>query len=65
MSTCHFILEIYLNIVFSHSRYSFDLQTFSLQKPSSKGKKLPPEYTKIGCYPVAVLPGQYTDYFRE
>ncbi|XP_063590498.1 supporter of activation of yellow protein-like [Penaeus indicus] len=46
-------------------RYSFDLQTFSLQKPSSKGKKLPPEYTKIGYYPVAVLPGQFTDYFRE
>ncbi|XP_047471830.1 transcription initiation factor TFIID subunit 3-like isoform X2 [Penaeus chinensis] len=46
-------------------RYSFDLQTFSLQKPSSKGKKLPPEYTKIGPYPVAVLPGQFTDYYRE
>lgn len=46
-------------------RYSFDLQTFSLQKPSSKGKKLPPEYTKMGYYPVAVLPGQFTDYYRE
>ncbi|XP_042861220.1 uncharacterized protein LOC122246614 isoform X2 [Penaeus japonicus] len=46
-------------------RYSFDLQTFSLQMPASKGKKLPPEYTNIGCYPVAVLPGQFTDYYRE
>lgn len=46
-------------------RYSFDLQTFTLQMPIGRGKKLVPEATKIGAYPVAVLPGQFTDYFRQ
>ncbi|MPC27465.1 PHD finger protein 10 [Portunus trituberculatus] len=46
-------------------RYSFDLQTFTLQMPVGRGKKLPSEYTKIGFYPVAVLPGQFTNHYRE
>lgn len=46
-------------------RYSFDLQTFTLQMPLGRGKKLPPEMTKIGFYPVAVLPGQFTNSYRE
>lgn len=46
-------------------RYSFDLQTFTLQMPAGRGKKLPPAYTKIGFYPVAVLPGQFTNHYRE
>ncbi|KAK3877945.1 hypothetical protein Pcinc_017349, partial [Petrolisthes cinctipes] len=46
-------------------RYSFDLQTFTLQMPHGRRKKLPAECTKIGWYPVSVLPGQFTDYYRE
>ncbi|XP_068228636.1 uncharacterized protein [Palaemon carinicauda] len=46
-------------------RYSFDLQTCTLQMPVGRYKKRPPVFTKIGAYPVAVLPGQYTDYYRE
>lgn len=45
-------------------RFSFDLQTFTLQHPTARGKKLPPRYTKVGHYPVSVLPGQYTDHCR-
>ncbi|RXG71901.1 PHD finger protein 10 [Armadillidium vulgare] len=45
-------------------RYSFDLQTFSLHMPISHGVKLPQSATKLGSYPVAVLPGQYTDYCK-
>ncbi|CAG7728639.1 unnamed protein product [Allacma fusca] len=43
---------------------SFDLQTFTLHYQKGRMKVLPPEATKIGHYPVTVLPGQYCDYFK-
>ncbi|KAF2367258.1 Zinc finger PHD-finger [Trinorchestia longiramus] len=46
-------------------RFSFDLQTFTLQQPIGRGKKLPHHLTRVGHYPVAVLPGQYTDFCRR
>ncbi|CAL4073264.1 unnamed protein product, partial [Meganyctiphanes norvegica] len=45
-------------------RYSFDLSSFTLHISKGRGKILPAEYTKIGSYPVSVLPGQYTDSYR-
>jgi len=44
---------------------AFDLQTGTLHYPQHKLKTLPPDCTKIGKYPVAVLPGQFTDNFKE
>lgn len=45
-------------------QYYFDLQTMQLHMPQAKMKKLSKEDTKIGAYPVAVIPGQYQDYCR-
>lgn len=44
---------------------SFDLQTGTLHYPKTKIKVLPPQATKMGKYPVAVLPGQFTDGFKK
>jgi len=43
----------------------FDLQTYTLNIQQSKMKILPPEATKIGYYPVTVVPGQFCDYYKE
>ncbi|XP_071478163.1 uncharacterized protein [Diadema antillarum] len=45
-------------------QYYFDLQTMQIHMPQSRMKKLTKELTKIGAYPVAVIPGQYQDYCR-
>ncbi|XP_076639739.1 PHD finger protein enhancer of yellow 3 isoform X2 [Colletes latitarsis] len=42
---------------------SLDLQTFTLHVPK-KQQKVETE-RKVGHYPVALIPGQYTDYYRE
>ncbi|XP_076246454.1 PHD finger protein enhancer of yellow 3 isoform X2 [Calliopsis andreniformis] len=42
---------------------SLDLQTFTIHVPK-KQQKVEAE-RKIGHYPVALIPGQYTDYYRE
>ena len=47
------------------NRYSFDLQTFTLHRPVGKWWKAPADTTKLGNYPVGVLPGQYVDYHKQ
>ncbi|CAK9817191.1 PHD finger protein 10 [Anthophora plagiata] len=42
---------------------SLDLQTFTIHVPK-KQQKVETE-RRIGHYPVALIPGQYTDYYRE
>ncbi|XP_053978140.1 uncharacterized protein LOC128876087 isoform X1 [Hylaeus volcanicus] len=42
---------------------SLDLQTFTVHVPK-KQQKVETE-RKVGHYPVALIPGQYTDYYRE
>ncbi|CAL7943066.1 unnamed protein product [Xylocopa violacea] len=42
---------------------SLDLQTFTIHVPK-KQQKVETE-RRIGNYPVALIPGQYTDYYRE
>ncbi|XP_063047873.1 PHD finger protein 10 [Engraulis encrasicolus] len=46
-------------------RAYFDLQTHIIQVPQGKYKVLPPEQTKSGPYPVALIPGQFQDYFKR
>lgn len=42
---------------------SLDLQTFTIHVPQKKSVKIDPN-RKISYYPVALIPGQYTDYYR-
>ncbi|KAL0101096.1 hypothetical protein PUN28_018745 [Cardiocondyla obscurior] len=44
-------------------KYCLDLQTFTIHQPQ-KQQKTDSEH-KVGHYPVALIPGQYTDYYRE
>ncbi|XP_071553174.1 uncharacterized protein E(y)3 isoform X3 [Temnothorax nylanderi] len=44
-------------------KYCLDLQTFTIHQPQKQNKG-DPEH-KVGHYPVALIPGQYTDYYRE
>lgn len=45
-------------------RCAFDLQTGTLHYPKDKLVVLPKECTQMGNYPVAVLPGQFTDNYK-
>jgi hypothetical protein len=36
-----------------------------VQFPLGRCKRLPKEATKVGAYPVAVIPGQYQDYYKK
>lgn len=44
-------------------KYCLDLQTFTIHVPK-KPQKIDAEH-KTSHYPVALIPGQYTDYYRE
>lgn len=44
---------------------AFDLQTGTLHFQKEKLKVLSAERTKLGKYPVAVLPGQFTDDYKQ
>jgi hypothetical protein len=39
----------------------FDLQTMQIHYPTNRQFRLPAHLTKIGSYPLALLPGQYQD----
>ncbi|UJR32080.1 hypothetical protein I4U23_019548 [Adineta vaga] len=39
----------------------FDLQTMQIHYPANRQFRLPSHLTKIGSYPLALLPGQYQD----
>lgn len=41
-----------------------DLQTNTINFPAGKVKNKVPQKTPVGHYPVALVPGQYTDYFK-
>ena len=45
-------------------RFSFDLQSFTVHNPIGRNKQLFPQKTRVGHFPVAVLPGQYTDQYK-
>ncbi|XP_058650884.1 PHD finger protein 10 isoform X2 [Onychostoma macrolepis] len=46
-------------------RAYFDLQTHIIQVPQGRYKVLPPERTKTGPYPVALIPGQFQEYYKR
>ncbi|XP_061670319.1 PHD finger protein 10 [Syngnathoides biaculeatus] len=46
-------------------RAYFDLQTHVIQVPQGRFKVLAPELTKTGPYPVALIPGQFQDYYKS
>eukprot|EP00058_Branchiostoma_floridae_P018979 XP_002604468.1 hypothetical protein BRAFLDRAFT_122277 [Branchiostoma floridae] len=46
-------------------RAYFDMQTQTIQVPAGKMKKLPPEATKPGPFPVALIPGQFQEYYKK
>lgn len=46
-------------------RCCFDLQSFTIHYPKSKGKLMTRDKPKIGHYPISLIPGQYTDYYKR
>lgn len=46
-------------------RAYFDLQTHVIQVPQGKYKVLPTERTKVSSYPVALIPGQFQEYYKR
>uniref|UniRef100_A0A8D3EAY2 PHD finger protein 10 n=1 Tax=Scophthalmus maximus TaxID=52904 RepID=A0A8D3EAY2_SCOMX len=46
-------------------RAYFDLQTHIIQVPQGRFKVLAPELTRTGPYPVALIPGQFQDYYKR
>ncbi|KAK0057000.1 histone-lysine N-methyltransferase 2C-like isoform X2 [Biomphalaria pfeifferi] len=46
-------------------RAYFDLQTFTVHYPKHKYKTIDPKLTKVGAYPVSLIPGQYQEYYKK
>ncbi|XP_071834739.1 uncharacterized protein [Apostichopus japonicus] len=46
-------------------QYYLDLQTMLIHCPNTKMKKLTKEQSKPGPYPVAVIPGQFQNYYKS
>nr|KAF6282451.1 hypothetical protein mMyoMyo1_010088 [Myotis myotis] len=46
-------------------RAHFDLQTHVIQVPQGKYKVLPTEQIKVSSYPVALIPGQFQEYYKR
>jgi len=47
-------------------RAYFDMQTFTIHHPlTGKGKMRVIEKPKLGHYPIALIPGQFTDHYRS
>ncbi|XP_046383262.1 uncharacterized protein LOC124153906 isoform X2 [Ischnura elegans] len=43
----------------------FDLQSFTIHYPQAKGRQMTRDKPKIGHYPISLIPGQYTDYYKR
>lgn len=46
-------------------RCALDLQTWTIQFPRSRIQKMTRPTPKLGTYPVAVIPGQFCDYYKS
>jgi hypothetical protein len=42
-----------------------DLQTLAVQFPKSRIRAMTKEVPKLGTYPVALIPGQFTDFYKK
>uniref|UniRef100_A0A0K2UQH7 Nucleolar protein 12 n=1 Tax=Lepeophtheirus salmonis TaxID=72036 RepID=A0A0K2UQH7_LEPSM len=51
---------------FENRKAYFDLQTFSIHYPmNNRGRMKVIPKPKLGHYPISIIPGQFTDYFRK
>lgn len=47
-------------------RCCFDLQSFTVHYPEQRRQQMTvPNPPRVGPYPLALVPGQYTDYYKE
>ncbi|KAG8302007.1 PHD finger protein 10 [Homalodisca vitripennis] len=46
-------------------RCHLDLQTWTIQYPRSRGSKMTRPTPRLGNYPVALIPGQYADFYKR
>ncbi|XP_052765848.1 PHD finger protein 10-like [Mya arenaria] len=46
-------------------RAFFDMHTFTFQYPKGKFRKLDSSQTEVGAYPLSVIPGQFSDYYKQ
>ncbi|VIO97765.1 phf10 protein, putative [Brugia malayi] len=46
-------------------RYFWDLQTSIIQSSKNRWKRMPPEYTRPGPYPAALIHGQYQHFYKK
>lgn len=46
-------------------RCCFDLQNFTVHYPEHRRQRMTVPIPPIGPYPIALVPGQYTDYYKE
>lgn len=47
-------------------RCCFDLQSFTVHYPENRRRRMAvPNPPSVGAYPIALVPGQYTDYYKE
>ncbi|CAD5232256.1 unnamed protein product [Bursaphelenchus xylophilus] len=46
-------------------RHFFDVQTFTMQCPKNKTKRLPKEFTRVSPYPVALVQSQFQEYYKK
>ncbi|KAJ8887992.1 hypothetical protein PR048_007477 [Dryococelus australis] len=47
-------------------RCSFDLQNFSIHYPQNRRANMTlKDLPRVGSYPIALIPGQYTDYYKR
>ncbi|XP_070578006.1 PHD finger protein 10-like isoform X2 [Ptychodera flava] len=58
------------NMLFNRDRREerqayYDMQTSIVHVPTGKMLKLPKEATKVGAYPVMLIPGQFQEYYRK
>ncbi|XP_014239691.1 uncharacterized protein LOC106661073 isoform X2 [Cimex lectularius] len=44
---------------------ALDLQTFTVHYPQKERENMTRPVKKVGLYPLAVIPGQYCDYYKE
>lgn len=47
-------------------RACFDLQSFTVHYPEDRRRQMSiPNLPRIGAYPLALVPGQYTDFYKR
>lgn len=56
-------VNLVCGVFVSQTAYPFFMQI--IQVPQGKYKVLPPERTKTGPYPVALIPGQFQEYYKR